>query len=146
MNVDSEAFIFTAMHILANRFQTLGDRIDPQITTKQWFVLAAVSRFIEKPPNIGDIAALLGTSRQNIKKMVVILERQGYLKAEKDENDMRNILLTLTGQCLEYFKGRERQEDEYLERIFHGIDDKTLEAVRSGMNKLLENTKKLMEG
>jgi len=145
LNVDNEAFIFTAMHILANRFQTLGDRIDSEITTKQWFVLAAVSKFTDRTPNIGDIASLLGTSRQNIKKMAVILERRGYLSMQKNEKDLRNILLVLTELCLDYFKGREQQEDEYLQRIFSDFDDEILKMMRVGMGKLIENTDKLLE-
>jgi len=47
----------------------------------------------DKPPNIGDIADVLGTSRQNIKKIANILERQGFLKMEKDKNDLRSIQL-----------------------------------------------------
>ena len=145
-DVSKDTFVFTAMHILANRFQTLGDRIDPEISMKQWFVLAAVSKFLDKPPNIGDIAALLGTSRQNIKKMAVILERRGFLKLVKDESDLRNILLILTEQCHDYFKGREKQENEYIESIFRGIDDEILDALYAGMGKLIENTDKLLEG
>ena len=145
MNVNKDAFIFTAIHILANKFQTLGDRIDPEITTKQWFVLAAVSKFPHKPPNIGDIAKMLGTSRQNIKKMASILQRRGYLTMQKDEKDLRNILLTLTDQCHSYFKDREQQENNFLARIFHGIDDSTLDTLKIGISKLLENTDKLME-
>ena len=91
--INYQAFIYAAIHTLANRLQVIGDKIDPALSTKQWFVLAAVSKFKDKPPNIGDIADVLGTSRQNIKKMANILERQGFLRMEKDKNDLRNIQL-----------------------------------------------------
>jgi len=145
IDVGYDVFVFAAMHTLANRFQTLGDRIDPAMTLKQWFVLAAVNRFIDRPPNIGDIATLLGTSRQNIKKMAVILESRGFLKLEKDENDKRNILMLLTEQCNNYFKGREQQENEYIERIFRGISEDMLKNLCIGMTKLMENTDRLLE-
>jgi len=139
MDMPNTAFVYGAIHLLANRLQTIGDRIDPTISTKQWFVLAAVSKFTKAPPNIGDIARGLGTSRQNIKKIATLLERRGLLKLERDKKDLRNIQLFLTEQCNDYFKSREQQENEYLENIFAGIDDERLAALCEGMRKLIEN-------
>jgi len=146
VNVSSQAFIFAAIHLLANRMQTLGDKIDPTISSKQWFVLAVISKFEDAPPNIGDAAAVLGTSRQNIKKMALILEKRGFLRLEKDASDLRNIRLFLTEQCYAYFKGREQQENQYLESIFAGIDGATLAALHGGMNKIIENMDALIDG
>lgn len=143
MDINKQAFVFAAMHMLANRFQILGDKIDPTITNKQWFVLAAISKFTEKPPNISDIATLLGTSRQNIKKMAVILERRGFLQLEKGKHDWRSINLILTKQCLDYFKDREAQEDAYLDQIFDGVE---LNRLYKCISKLLENTDNLLGG
>ena len=144
VDIPKQAFIYAAIHVLANRMQALGDKVDPTISTKQWFVLAAVSKFNKSPPNIGDIAKVLGTSRQNIKKMANILEQRGFLKMEKDKNDLRSIQLFLTEQCNEYFKGREQQENEYLESIFLGMDDEELTALCNGMSKLIENIDALL--
>jgi len=144
IDLPNEAFIYAAIHILANRMQTLGDKIDPTVSNKQWFVLAAVWRFKDNPPNIGEIANALGTSRQNIKKMAVILEKQGLLRIERAENDRRNIHLIMTQHCKDYLKGREQQENEYLEAIFLGIDDDILAILRSGMSKLMENMNGLL--
>ena len=144
-DISSQAFIFAAIHFLANRMQVLGDRIDPTVSGKQWFVLAVISKFESAPPNIGDVAAVLGTSRQNIKKMALILERHGFLRLEKDPRDLRNIRLHLTEQCYSYFKGREQQEDAYLEGIFAGMDGEMLDTLRSGMNKLIENMDTLLK-
>ena len=143
-DLSKPAFIYGAVFLLANRMQTLGDRIDSAISTKQWFVLAAVSKFKDAPPNIGDIADLLGTSRQNIKKIANILERKGYLQLKKDPSDLRNVLLFLTDSCYDYFKSREKQENEYMERIFSDINDETQAALCRGMIKLIENIDNIM--
>ena len=134
-----------ATHMLSNRLQILGDRFDPTITSKQWHVLAVISKFDQKQPNIGDVARVLGTSRQNIKKIANILQHRGFVKMEKDRNDMRNILLTLTEQCEEYYKGREQMEHDYLESVFSGLDDEALNSLMSGMSKLLSNVESLLE-
>jgi DNA-binding MarR family transcriptional regulator len=140
MNLDKESFIYGAIFSLANRMQVIGDKIDPTISVKQWFVLAAVSKFNKIPPNIGDIAQILGTSRQNIKKIANILERKGYMELKKAPNDLRNIQLFLTDSCYDYFKSREKQENEYLESIFFGFDNEMLESLCKNLGKLIENT------
>ena len=145
IDMPKQAFIYGAIYMLANRLQTIGDRIDPTISNKQWFVLAVVSKFKEKLPNIGDVAEVLGTSRQNIKKMAIILEKQGFLKLERDKNDLRSIQLFLTEKCGAYFKSREKQEAEYMERIFSDMDDEILDALCVGMERLAKNIDSILE-
>lgn len=142
-HIDKTAYIYGAIYSLSNRLQVLGDKLDPAISTKQWFVLAAISKLNEKIPNIGDVANLLGTSRQNVKKIAVILEKRGYLKLKKDSNDLRNIQLLLTENSLSYFKSRENQEDEYMRKIFNGIDEETLNYLCCGIKRLIENSQDL---
>ena len=146
MDIPKQAYIYGAIQMLANRLQTVGDRIDPTMSSKQWFLLAIVTKFTEVPPNIGDVAEVLGTSRQNVKKMANILERQGFLKLEKDKDDLRSIRLFLTEKCDSYFKSREQLEGEYIERIFSGIDDEVLDSLCAGLGKLAKNIDVLLGG
>ena len=136
-------YIYGAFFSLANRMQILGDKTDPEISLKQWFVLAAVFKFTGVP-NLGDISRLLGTSRQNIKKISLILEQKGYFKLEKDPDDSRNIRLYLTSKCHEYCKKREQQEYEYFRNLLCGIENETLEALYTGIKKLIENTDRML--
>ena len=146
VDMPKQAFVYSAIHLLANRMQTFGDRVDRTVSSKQWFVLAVVWKFGETPPNIGDVAEVLGTSRQNIKKIANILERRGLLRLEKDKNDLRSVRLFLTEQCFEYLKSREQQEDAYLESIFFGIDEEMLDMLCNGLRKLVENMDTIIEG
>jgi DNA-binding MarR family transcriptional regulator len=145
VDMPKKSFIYAAIHFLSNQLQTIGDKLDPKISSKQWFVLAVVDKFKDTPPNIGDVAEVLGTSRQNVKKMANILEKQGFLKLEKDKNDLRTIRLFLTEQCYDYFQSRESLEIEYIERIFSGMDDEMLTKLSSGMLKLIENIDALIK-
>jgi len=145
IDITPQEYIYMAIHMLANRLQILGDRFDPTISSKQWHVLAVISKFEKRQPNIGDVASVLGTSRQNIKKIADILQNRGFIRMEKDKNDMRNILLYLTEQCDEYYKGREQLEQEYLESVFSGLEEEALRNLMHGMSKLLGNVENLLE-
>ena len=138
INIQRQEFIYAAIHLLSNRLQIIGNKLDPTISEKQWFVLAAVSKHTT-PPSLSDIANALGTSRQNIKKIASTLEKHGFLRMEKDKNDLRIIRLFLTEKCIIHLKSREPKEDEYLSHIFTGIDETTLDILCSGMTKLMEN-------
>jgi len=145
MTLSKKTFIYGAIFSLANRLQVLGDRIDPFVSTKQWFVLAVIAKFDKGKPNIGDIAKILGTSRQNVKKMAVILEKKGYIKLQKNKDDLRNIQLILTDKCYEYFKSREQLENEYAETIFRDMDEKVIDSLCDGINKIINNIDQLVE-
>lgn len=142
-NISKKAYIYGAIYSLSNRLQTLGDKIDMTISTKQWFVLAAITKFNGVNPNIGDIAKILGTSRQNVKKIAIILERKGYLELRKDSKDLRNIQLILTESCFAYFKSRELREEEYIEQLFYAVNQEMLNSMYNGLNKLIENTDRM---
>ena len=144
MELHKAAFLYGAIFSLANRMQTLGDRMDSEVSTKQWFVLACVAMFNNNTPNIGDVAGILGTSRQNIKKIATILEKKGYLTMQKDQNDKRSIQLILTDNCYEYFRNREQLENEYEKKIFSGIDDRMTDSLYEGLGKLVENIDSLI--
>jgi len=144
-DISRQAFVYGAIHMLSNHLQILGDRIDPTISSKQWFLLVVVSKFKEAPPNVSDVADVLCTSRQNVKKMANILEKRGFLNMKTDKNDLRSTQLFLTEKCSNYFKSREQKETEYIERIFSGIDNNALELLCNELKKLLENTDKLLE-
>jgi len=146
-----QAFIVGAIFSLANRLQILGDRIDPAVTTKQWFVLAIVASFFEQarnptPPSISEIARVIGTSHQNIKKLAVILEHKGLIEMQKDAGDRRSTRLFLTERCYDYFKIRQQQEEEYLRELFGGSDDQATHALREGLQNLINIADKMLDG
>lgn len=145
MDIPKQSFIYGAIHLLAKRLQTLGDKIDPTISSKQWLLLAVISKFDDTPPNIGNVAEVFGSSRQNVKKMANILEKKGLLKMGKDEKDLRSIQLSLTEKCGVYFRSRAQMEAEMMGRIFSDIDDDMLDALCEGMTVLAKNIDTLLE-
>jgi len=52
---------------------------------------------------------------------------------------LRNIKVSLTEKCFDYFKSREQQENDYIEKIFSGIDDELLNSLQKGMSIMIEN-------
>lgn len=138
-DIKEKAFIFGSIFTLSNRLQVLGDKFDENITIKQWLLLAAISKNKELSPTISEVANMIGNSRQNVKKMSLILEKEGFLKLAKDNEDGRVIRIRLTNKCQEYFKQREKREDKFIEELFQDFDFNEVQVIKNAMTKFNKN-------
>jgi DNA-binding MarR family transcriptional regulator len=75
----NQQFIFGCIFLLANKLQLLGDKVTGEITLKQWFMLNMIQKMDNKLPNYNEIARMIGTSRQNVSKMISVLEKKGMV-------------------------------------------------------------------
>jgi len=136
---DEMAYVFGTIFTLSNRMQLVGDRLDAQLTVKQWLFLAGVMSCEHAEPMLTEIAARIGTSRQNVKKIASILERQGFILMQKDPGDARALRIQLTEACLVHLKRREETERRFLETLFHGFDSAELSSLSGMFEKLEKN-------
>ena len=120
----------------------LGDNFDKNISVKQWFLIAVILKFKETP-TLTQIAGVIGTSRQNVKKMAIILEKQGFLTIKKDKNNATTLRVCITLKCTEYFKEREESEKAYMVKLFKGFDENLTLGFFAGMCQLEKNIIKM---
>ena len=138
---DQMATIFGGIFVLANKLQILGDRVNDYMSMKQWILIAAITKSEKESLNISELAEVIGTSYQNVKKMALILEKQGFLALKKNPRDARAVLISVTEHCREFFSQREDIEKEFLISVFKGIDKKTISGLYDGLLCLHENIK-----
>ncbi|MFA6940608.1 MAG: MarR family transcriptional regulator [Clostridiaceae bacterium] len=134
-----QAYIYGGIFALSNKLQLLGDKFDPNISTKQWFLIAVIAGFKNEIPTISMTAGRVGSSRQNVKKMALILEKKGLLTIIRDKEDSRIQRLELTKYCIDYFKQRHEKEERYMESLFINFDEALLTGLFRGIKKLEEN-------
>lgn len=134
-----QAYIYGGIFALSNKLQLLGDKFDSNISTKQWFLIAVIASFENELPTISMTAGRVGSSRQNVKKMALILEKKGFLTIIKDKEDNRIQRLKLTKYCIDYFKQRHEREERYMKSLFLNLDEALLTGLFRGMKKLEEN-------
>lgn len=144
-NLTQRQYIFGAFFVFANKLQLIGDRLDPNITMKQWFLVAMLSQFGEKAPTISELAAFIGCSRQNVKKLAGRLSEKGFLQLQKDPKDSRQTRLRLTGACKDYFAARAGREEEWLSQVFDGIGQAQLDGLYQGMKRVEQNIGRMEE-
>lgn len=136
-------YIFGAIFALSNRLQILGDSINPGMTIKQWLFLAVISKCDSDNPTLSEIAAMMGCSHQNVKKMAVILEKNGFINMQKDSKDARITRVYLTAYCGKYFEQHSRQDIEFLDKLFNGFSPKDIANLFDGFKKIENNIIKM---
>lgn len=143
---EKQAFIFAALLTLANRMQIVGDKLDQNITLKQWLLIAIILKNGNPSPTLGEVAVIFGCSRQNIKKLAMLLEKQGFVTLKRDERDARVVRVQLTSQCYAYFEGREKLENEFMQDLFHHFDEERTNGLFYGIQQLADNLGRMEEG
>jgi DNA-binding MarR family transcriptional regulator len=136
---ENQQFIFGSVFLLANKLQLLGDRVTQELTLKQWFLLIIIQQMDNKFPNYNDIAKAVGTSRQNVSKMIAVLHKKGMVELHQSMTDQRAIYVTLTQKCFDYFSSKENAGNMLLDMLFSGTSSAETEQTAMMMEKLLQN-------
>lgn len=137
---ENQQFIFGCIFLLSNKLQLLGDKVTQEITLKQWFLLNMIQNMDNKSPNFMEIAKVIGTSRQNVIKMISVLEKKGMVKLQPSKTDQRAVYVTLTQKCFDYFASKENAGNTLLDTLFSGIPPAETKRVAALLGHMLQNT------
>ncbi|MBC1991092.1 MarR family transcriptional regulator, partial [Listeria seeligeri] len=72
--------IFASIFILQNRLQTVFDKADEYLTLKQFMLLTMIRFSHDEKTTFTHLGNLLGSSRQNAKKLALSLEKKGFIR------------------------------------------------------------------
>jgi DNA-binding MarR family transcriptional regulator len=136
---EQKRYIFGALFALSNRARILGNKIDPSLTIKQWLFIAIISSCKNENSTISELALIIGSSHQNVKKMALILEKRGFVRLYKDEKDARITRLEITQTCRGYFLQNNYRGVDFMENLLVGFSRDDIAGLFSGMKKLEEN-------
>ena len=126
---------FLSLFLYTNRLQTACDKLDDSVSIKQWTLIIMVIQYKE-PPTLSQLATSMGCSRQNVKKIALVLEKKGYLLLEKDEKDGRALVVKLTDKSKNYFDTRENVQKEILDSMFEKLNDEEIKDLFNLLCKL----------
>lgn len=135
--------IFASLFILGNRLQTSFDKVDPLITMKQFMVMIMIKQAPEKVLDLTTCGELLGSSRQNAKKLAAALESKRLINISRNSDDRRKTDLSLTFKGEEYFQTVAPLHNQALHAIFENYSDEELELFFSIFMKLYDGAEKL---
>lgn len=143
IEMETKEYLFGSIFLLANRLQTLGDSFLREITLKQWFLLIMIHNMDRERPSITEVAAFIGSTRQNVRKMLETLAAKGYVCLETNARDKRNLSVSLTEQTYLFFARFDESGTAFLDRFFDGISTLLLESSRQTFEALFENMERM---
>ena len=133
---------FFAFH---NRLQATGDAFYQEITCKQFFLIICLELFGENAPTIRELAEVMGSSHQNVKQIADKLERSGFIRQTRDQEDRRKIRIYPTEKLQSLEERYEAKSKEFIERFYAGTTQEELETVYQVMTRLEKNLTGLKE-
>ena len=129
--------------LLANRIRTYNDPLYPEFSAKQWYLLLTLRDLGDEAPTLNTLAALMGSSHQNIRQMVSRLERKGFVRLSTDEEDRRKTRVHLTAQCEPLWEKYLQVQEQSIQTLFRDLSPQqqsvTLDTLRK-LNAYFEKT------
>ena len=116
--------IFSSIFVLQNRMQTAGEKLQTQISMKQWLLLA-MTACCPEPRTLTNIGNLMGCSRQNVKKLALALEKKGFVHLQLSNNN--SVLVELTEKVQRYTEEIGERQMKALSLLFSDFSEEEIE-------------------
>lgn len=115
--------IFSSIFVLQNRMQTAGEKLQTEISMKQWLLLA-MTECCPEPRTLTNIGNLMGCSRQNIKKLALALEKKGFVRLLFGANN--SVCIELTDKINAYAKEMGELHLQALKLLFADFNEEEI--------------------
>ncbi|MDL2232023.1 MarR family winged helix-turn-helix transcriptional regulator [Ruminococcaceae bacterium OttesenSCG-928-L11] len=143
---NNQYVLFGGSFVLANKMQLVADRTVTGLSTKQWFLLRSLFDMPEEPaPTITSLAKETDTSRQNVTKMLEVLQRQGCVTLGDNPHDHRSRTIEMTDHGLRLLGTMAKQSEGFFKDLFSGISDEQCAVAAQVAIKMIENLSRMQE-
>lgn len=130
--------------MLSKLFQSIANQRSQGITVKQLRLLETIAKSPPHSLTISSLAAYAGSSRQNVKKMALILERERLISFGKDDHDGRMLRIEITDEGRNALNSRDENNDNLPDQVFLDLDEKTIKTTAKTLSKMKKNCLRLM--
>lgn len=87
---------YATLFLTLNKIQSSGDEYFEGLTSRQFMTMVAILHLPEDETSINNIAKKLGTSKQNVNRLISSIEKSGYLFTKPSKRDRRAINVKIT--------------------------------------------------
>ncbi len=138
--IESSYFLLGLLSAFENRFQAVADRDIKVVSWKQFFAIICIN-LCKTPPTVKELAEIMGSSHQNVKQILLKLERKGFVSITVDEKDKRKQRIELTQYCREFCEKNDENSMELLKRMFAGVSEEQLQVTIQTIIQIEDNLK-----
>ncbi|MCR4684830.1 MAG: MarR family transcriptional regulator [Lachnospiraceae bacterium] len=140
-----QAFLLGLLSAFDNRYQAAADAFFGEITWKQFFAIICIN-LCKEAPTINELSDIMGSSHQNVKQILLKLEKKGFISMLPDEKDKRKQRIIVTDAARTFLEENDNngmQSAHIIGRIFHGVSDKDLMTTIATIMKMERNLSEL---
>ena len=138
--IPSSCFLLGLISAFENRFQAMADKSMNDISWKQFFAIICIN-MCKEPPTINKLSEVLGSSHQNVKQILLKLEKKGFIKFVTDSNDKRKQRIILTKECMDFCEKNNSKSFEVISIMFKNVSEKDLKTTINTIMKIENNMK-----
>lgn len=135
-------FLLGLLSAFDNRYQAKADNFFEEISWKQFFAIICINLCKEKP-TVKELAEIMGSSHQNVKQILLKLEKKGFVHITVDENDKRKQRIELTDYCRSFCEQNDELTMSIMKKMFDGISDEQLQITIQTIIQIEDNLKNL---
>ena len=140
--IPSSYFLLGLLSAFDNRFQAVADKLIGVISWKQFFAIICIN-LCKESPTIKELAGIMGSSHQNVKQILLKLQKKGFVDILVDAEDRRKQRVVLTEKCMGFCQENDEVSNRAMEVIFQGIPEEQLRVTIQTIIQMEENLKTL---
>ena len=133
-------FLLGLLSAFENRFQAVADNAIKEISWKQFFAVICINLCKEKP-TVKELAEIMGSSHQNVKQILLKLEKKGFVHITVDEKDKRKQRIELTDYCREFWAKNDEMTTMAIGKMFEGVSPEQLQVTIQTIMQIEDNLK-----
>ena len=118
-------YLLGLLSAFENRFQAISDQTMQEISWKQFFAIICIN-LCKEPPTLRELSEILGSSHQNVKQILLKLEKKDFIQFQTDEKDKRKQRIVLTERCGQFCEKNQEISTAIMNRMFDGIPQEDL--------------------
>lgn len=140
--IELSYFLLGLLSAFDNRFQAVADKTMEEISWKQFFAIICTNLCKEKP-TIKELAEIMGSSHQNVKQILLKLEKKGFVNICPDSKDKRKQRIELTEYCIKFCEKNGEISGQIMKKMFDGISEEQLRVTIQTIIQIENNLKDL---
>lgn len=138
--IEASYFLLGLLSAFDNRFQALADKMIGEISWKQFFAIICINLCNERP-TIKELAGIMGSSHQNVKQILLKLEKKGFVNISIDEVDKRKQRVELTEKCIKFCEENDERSNMAVIAMFNEIPEEEILVTIKTIMQMEENLK-----
>ncbi|MGN0654686.1 MAG: MarR family winged helix-turn-helix transcriptional regulator [Oscillospiraceae bacterium] len=140
--IESSYLLIGLLSAFENRFQAVADNTMKEISWKQFFAIICIN-LCKSNPTVRELAEIMGSSHQNVKQILLKLEKKGFVNISVDEKDKRKQRIELTPYCNDFCEKNNEISTNIMKKMFEGISEKQLQTTIQTIIQIEDNLKEI---